>query len=155
MGKLTIHPGSGWPPHRHLAADEWLYVLSGEGGYAYWGMDHPEPTELSIGPGSVMFNQQGQLHKVWNNGSEPLVLFGVSKSIHPFEVLSDWPETPNGGAGHIPEVAPWDAFCAPGHDHGAEEWAEEGHGYEEGSHVEFESAGEEGSHVEFEAAGEL
>ncbi|KAG2496358.1 hypothetical protein HYH03_005588 [Edaphochlamys debaryana] len=138
FGKFIIESGRGFPVHRHPHADEWLVVVSGEGSYWYWGFDLPEPVQASIGPGSVMFNQQGQLHKVFNNGTEPLVLMSVSKAASPTEFLAGWPETPDGGLGHTPPAAPWEAFCAPGHEQ------EEVAGEEEGSHVEFEAAGEDG-----------
>ncbi|GIL54930.1 hypothetical protein Vafri_10629 [Volvox africanus] len=121
--RVRMNPGHGWPPHRHFEADEWIYVLSGAGTYSYWAFEKSAPTELSIGPGHVLYNPQGQLHKVWNNGSEALLLLSISKSLAPFEVLDDWPDTPGGGVGYVPHVAPWELSCAPGHEVGEEEEA--------------------------------
>ncbi|GLI67298.1 hypothetical protein VaNZ11_011484 [Volvox africanus] len=119
--RVKINPGHGWPPHRHFEADEWIYVLSGAGTYDYWAFEESVPSELSIGPGHTLYNPQGQLHKVWNNGSEVLILLSISKSLAPFEVLEDWPDTPGGGVGYVPHVAPWELSCAPGHEVGNEE----------------------------------
>ncbi|GIL82908.1 hypothetical protein Vretimale_8410 [Volvox reticuliferus] len=119
--RLSINPGHGWPPHRHFEADEWIYVLSGAGAYTYWAFEDLVPSEVSIGPGQALYNPQGQLHKMWNNGSELLILLSISKSLAPFEVLEDWPDTPGGGVGYVPHVAPWELSCAPGHEVGDEE----------------------------------
>ncbi|EFJ41482.1 hypothetical protein VOLCADRAFT_119720 [Volvox carteri f. nagariensis] len=116
MLQLSINPGHGWPPHRHFEADEWLYVLSGSGAYSYWAFEEISPVEIIVGPGHALFNPQGQLHQVWNNGSEPLLLLAVSKSLAPYEVLDHWPDTPGGGLGYVPHVAPWELSCAPGHE---------------------------------------
>lgn len=53
MLRLSINPGHGQLPHRHLEADEWTYVLSGAGAYTYWAFEDVAPVELKITPGEV------------------------------------------------------------------------------------------------------
>ncbi|KXZ53662.1 hypothetical protein GPECTOR_6g579 [Gonium pectorale] len=115
--------------------------MGGEGGYAYFAYENTEPTELAVSAGHALFNPQGQWHKVWNNGSEPLVLMAISKALAPYEVLSDWPENPDDGGGFIPDVLPWETSCPPGHEPDPDQQEGGELGYEEGEAGDAEADG--------------
>ncbi|KAG2437121.1 hypothetical protein HYH02_011377 [Chlamydomonas schloesseri] len=146
FGRYTLYPGKDSGVHRHLDGDEWIYVLTGQGTYAYWAHENAEITELPVHQGSVLFNPQGQLHKLINTGTEPLYTLILSKNLGGTEMLAGWPDSPTGGVGYVPELMPWETSCAPGHEpdefydaaatgeafeqaaEGAEDWAgEDGH----------------------------
>jgi quercetin dioxygenase-like cupin family protein len=61
----TFAPGVLIPPHRHTHEDEISYVLSGEIGFRSDGR------EVSLGAGGYIVKPRGELHSMWNAGSEP------------------------------------------------------------------------------------
>ena len=66
-GKLFIWeervpPQGGPPPHRHLADDEWFYVLAGE--LTFFSDEGPAPA----GPGTLIQLAQGGVHTFKNTG---------------------------------------------------------------------------------------
>jgi quercetin dioxygenase-like cupin family protein len=61
----TFDPGILVPPHRHTREDEISYVISGEIGFRSNGR------EVSLGAGGYIVKPRGELHSMWNAGSEP------------------------------------------------------------------------------------
>jgi gentisate 1,2-dioxygenase len=53
------------PPHRHTREDEISCVISGEVGFRSDGR------EVSLGAGGYIVKPRGELHSMWNAGSEP------------------------------------------------------------------------------------
>ena len=68
VATLTLAPGgsTGGPDNRHQGADQWLYVVSGEGVAAVDGTDHV------LGPGMVMQIEHGESHEIRCAGTAPL-----------------------------------------------------------------------------------
>ncbi len=104
-----LAPGRcSYPKHRHLAADEWVYILSGTATLALDDQTH------DIGPGDfAAFPAGGPAHKLTNSGAETLVyLMGGARAA--LEV-ADFPEqgkriTFRGdGPGLTAEIGPLDA----------------------------------------------
>lgn len=58
-------PGVLVPPHRHTREDEISCVISGEIGFRSDGR------EVSLGAGGYIVKPRGELHSMWNAGSEP------------------------------------------------------------------------------------
>ncbi|HKY02984.1 MAG TPA: cupin domain-containing protein [Burkholderiales bacterium] len=65
---MVIAPGKteGGPGNRHRAADQWLYILEGEGEAIISGAPHP------LHAGSLLLVEQGEEHEIRNTGAEPL-----------------------------------------------------------------------------------
>lgn len=61
----TFDPGILIPPHRHTHEDEISYVISGEIGFRSDGR------EVSLGAGGYIVKPRGELHSMWNAGTEP------------------------------------------------------------------------------------
>ena len=61
----TFDPGILVPPHRHTREDEISCVISGEIGFRSNGR------EVSLGTGGYIVKPRGELHSMWNAGSEP------------------------------------------------------------------------------------
>ena len=61
----TFDPGILVPPHRHTREDEISCVISGEIGFRSNGR------EVSLGAGGYIVKPRGELHSMWNAGSEP------------------------------------------------------------------------------------
>jgi mannose-6-phosphate isomerase-like protein (cupin superfamily) len=66
--EMTIAPGDseGGPDNRHRGADQWLFVVDGEGTAIVEGQSHPLRT------GSLLVIEHGERHEVRNTGSAPL-----------------------------------------------------------------------------------
>jgi quercetin dioxygenase-like cupin family protein len=69
-GEVAIveHPfevGSITAPHRHTREDEHSIVLAGEIGF------RSDDSEVVLGPGGYITKPRGQMHAMWNAGSEP------------------------------------------------------------------------------------
>lgn len=69
-GEVAIveHPfavGTITPPHRHTREDEHSIVLAGEIGF------RSDDSEVVLGPGGYITKPRGQMHAMWNAGSEP------------------------------------------------------------------------------------
>jgi quercetin dioxygenase-like cupin family protein len=61
----TFDPGVLVPPHRHTREDEISCVIFGEIGFRSNGR------EVSLGPGGYIVKPRGELHSMWNAGTEP------------------------------------------------------------------------------------
>ena len=68
--RLTIDPGSTLS-HRHVGAEEVLYVLDGSGEIRVEGATH------QVGPGRAVFVPDGAEHSYINSGQAPLVVVGA------------------------------------------------------------------------------
>jgi mannose-6-phosphate isomerase-like protein (cupin superfamily) len=71
--QMTLAPGDteGGPDNRHRGADQWLYVVSGEG-LALVGGERVELRE-----GTLVLIQRGETHEIRNTGREPLRTLNV------------------------------------------------------------------------------
>lgn len=71
--QMTLAPGDteGGPDNRHRGADQWLYVVSGEG-LALVGGERVELRE-----GTLVLIQRGATHEIRNTGREPLRTLNV------------------------------------------------------------------------------
>ena len=65
---MVIAPGGseGGPDNRHRGADQWLFVVSGEGSATVEGR------EVRLRSGALLLIERGETHEVRNTGSEPL-----------------------------------------------------------------------------------
>jgi quercetin dioxygenase-like cupin family protein len=61
----TFDPGVLIPPHRHTREDEISCVIFGEIGFRSNGR------EVSLGAGGYIVKPRGELHSMWNAGTEP------------------------------------------------------------------------------------
>ena len=61
----TFDPGVLIPPHRHTHEDEISCVISGEIGF------RSDSREVSLGAGGYIVKPRGELHSMWNAGTEP------------------------------------------------------------------------------------
>lgn len=64
--EMNVNPGSGTPPHQHLAEDEMFYVVEGELTLSVGGQ-----TQVA-GPGSYVAVPRGETH-YWANQSDDVV----------------------------------------------------------------------------------
>ncbi|WP_156689266.1 cupin domain-containing protein [Mycobacterium sp. Marseille-P9652] len=65
---MVEHPfavGTITAAHRHTHEDEHSFVLAGEIGF------RSDDTEVVLGPGGYITKPRGQMHAMWNAGSEP------------------------------------------------------------------------------------
>jgi oxalate decarboxylase/phosphoglucose isomerase-like protein (cupin superfamily) len=67
VGRTIFPPGSKHDLHRHPNAEEWEYVLSGE------GIKTVGDEEFAMRPGDVCFCPQNVYHALRNESDEPLV----------------------------------------------------------------------------------
>jgi oxalate decarboxylase len=74
-----LEPGAVRELHWHPNADEWQYILEGQGRITVFGAHGRSRTE-SYGPGKVVFVQQGFGHYVENIGRTPLKFFALFNS---------------------------------------------------------------------------
>lgn len=65
---MVIAPGGaeGGPDNRHRGADQWLYVVSGQGAAVVEGETH------RLRPGVLLLIERGEAHEIRNTGAEPL-----------------------------------------------------------------------------------
>ncbi|HYG08263.1 MAG TPA: cupin domain-containing protein [Stenotrophomonas sp.] len=65
---MSIAPGDkeGGPQNRHRGADQWLYVVAGQGVAVVGGV------EQALAPGDVLVIEQGERHEIRNKGNVPL-----------------------------------------------------------------------------------
>src|SRR5947208_13852874 len=68
LAEATVPPGGQTAEHYHPRAEEIYYFQSGAGRMRL-GSD-----EAPVGPGDCVVIPPGTPHKLWNDGSEPLVL---------------------------------------------------------------------------------
>ena len=66
--EMTIAPGDseGGPDNRHRGADQWLFVVAGEGTAIVEGKSHP------LRAGSLLVIEHGERHEIRNTGDAPL-----------------------------------------------------------------------------------
>ena len=71
--QMTLGPGQteGGPDNRHRGADQWLFVVEGEGEAIVEG----ERVELRAG--TLVLIQRGETHEIRNTGREPLKTLNV------------------------------------------------------------------------------
>jgi len=70
---MAIAPGEheGGPDNRHGGADQWLYVVDGEGEAIVNGQT------LAIRAGTLILIQRGDLHEIRNTGRVPLETLNI------------------------------------------------------------------------------
>ena len=66
--QMTLPPGKteGGPDNRHQGADQWLFVLSGEGLAIVAGK------RVALREGTLLLIQRGETHEIRNTGPQPL-----------------------------------------------------------------------------------
>ena len=66
--EMVIPPGDaeGGPRNRHQGAEQWLYVVSGN------GEARVEGVAVALQPGTLLLIERGERHEVRNTGTEPL-----------------------------------------------------------------------------------
>jgi mannose-6-phosphate isomerase-like protein (cupin superfamily) len=66
--QMTLVPGKteGGPDNRHRGADQWLYIVSGE------GMAVVEGERVALREGTLVLIQRGDKHEIRNTGQGPL-----------------------------------------------------------------------------------
>lgn len=65
---MVLEPGNatGGPENRHLASDQWLFVLAGAATAVVEGRT------LTLGPGDLLLIEAGETHEIRNSGDTPL-----------------------------------------------------------------------------------
>ena len=63
---VPVGGSEGGKDNRHRGADQWLYVLSGSGRATVNGKTY------RLGPDVLLLIEQGDIHQIENDGSEPL-----------------------------------------------------------------------------------
>ncbi|EMA41556.1 cupin domain-containing protein [Halococcus hamelinensis] len=65
---MSLDPGqsTGGPENRHGNADQWLYVVSGEGSAVVDG------ESAALEPGSLVCIEAGETHEITGEGDDPL-----------------------------------------------------------------------------------
>jgi len=71
--RMDIEPGGFREMHWHPNADEWQFVMGGEGKVTIFG-SHGRVKTMAYGPGMISFVKQGYGHFVENTGTETLRL---------------------------------------------------------------------------------
>jgi mannose-6-phosphate isomerase-like protein (cupin superfamily) len=71
--QMTLGPGEseGGPDNRHRGADQWLFVVSGE------GVAVVEGERVELRAGTLLLIQRGETHEIRNTGSGPLRTLNV------------------------------------------------------------------------------
>jgi len=66
--QMTLAPGDteGGPDNRHKGADQWLFVVSGE------GLAIVEGERVELREGTLVLIQRSETHEIRNTGKEPL-----------------------------------------------------------------------------------
>ena len=63
---LAAGESAGGPDNRHQGADQWLYVIGGEGTAVVDGQPHP------LRAGVLLLVERGEAHEIRNTGDGPL-----------------------------------------------------------------------------------
>nr|WP_312579480.1 cupin domain-containing protein [Sedimentibacter sp.] len=71
IGITIFQPGEGCIIHNHLGAEEVNYIISG-GGSSY---DANNKLVAEFTKGDILFFNEGEYHRNYNNTEEPLVMF--------------------------------------------------------------------------------
>jgi mannose-6-phosphate isomerase-like protein (cupin superfamily) len=71
--QMTLEPGAieGGPDNRHGGADQWLFVVGGE------GVAVVEQERIELHEGTLVFIQRGEGHEIRNSGRAPLRTLNV------------------------------------------------------------------------------
>jgi mannose-6-phosphate isomerase-like protein (cupin superfamily) len=71
--QMTLAPGGteGDPHNRHCGADQWLFVVGGE------GVAVVEGERIDLREGTLLLIQRGESHEIRNSGREPLRTLNV------------------------------------------------------------------------------
>ena len=66
--QMTLGPGQteGGPDNRHRGADQWLFVVAGE------GLALVQGERVELREGTLVLIQRGETHEIRNTGREPL-----------------------------------------------------------------------------------
>ena len=87
---VTIHPGGMREMHWHPNADEWDYIIAGQGDLTVFNTG-PEAVTQSFHPGDIGYVKKDYGHYIRNTGSTDLVYLEVFRSSYYADVsLSDW-----------------------------------------------------------------
>ncbi|MDF2433847.1 MAG: oxalate decarboxylase [Mucilaginibacter sp.] len=88
--RMNIEPGALRELHWHPNADEWQYVISGQGRVSIFG-SHGRVKTMDYSKGMVSFIKQGYGHYIENTGKETLKLVILFNSpIYQELTLNDW-----------------------------------------------------------------
>jgi oxalate decarboxylase len=88
--RMNIEPGAIRELHWHPNADEWQYVMSGQGRVSIFG-SHGRVKTMEYGKGMVSFIKQGYGHYIENTGKEELKLLVLFNSpIYQELTLNEW-----------------------------------------------------------------
>ena len=70
---MVIAPGDseGGPDNRHRGADQWLYVVGGQGVAIVHASDGKQH-EVALATGTLLVIEQGERHEIRNDGDAPL-----------------------------------------------------------------------------------
>ena len=71
--QMTLAPGAteGGPDNRHRGADQWLFVVGGE------GVATVEGKQVELREGTLLLIGRGETHEIRNSGREPLKTLNV------------------------------------------------------------------------------
>ena len=87
---VTIHPGGMREMHWHPNADEWLYIIAGQGEATLFDTG-PNVVTQNFNPGDVGYIKRAFGHYLRNTGDKDLVYLEVFRAPHVVDVsLSDW-----------------------------------------------------------------
>jgi oxalate decarboxylase len=87
---VTIHPGGMREMHWHPNADEWLYIVAGQGEATVFNTG-PNAVTQNFNPGDIGYIKRMFGHYLKNTGNTDLVYLEVFKSSYYADVsLSDW-----------------------------------------------------------------
>jgi oxalate decarboxylase len=87
---VTIHPGGMREMHWHPNADEWLYVMAGQGEATVFNTG-PNAVTQNFNPGDIGYIKRAFGHFLRNTGSTDLVYLEVFRAPYVADVsLSDW-----------------------------------------------------------------
>ena len=66
--EMTLQPGEneGGPDNRHRGADQWMFVVSGN------GVAIVEKKRHALSAGTLLLVERGERHEIRNTGDEPL-----------------------------------------------------------------------------------
>jgi oxalate decarboxylase len=88
---VTIHPGGMREMHWHPNADEWLYIVAGQGQAMVFNTG-PKAVTQNFHPGDIGYIKKNFGHYLKNTGNTDLVYLEVFRSPYFADVsLSDWP----------------------------------------------------------------
>ena len=88
--QVTIHPGGMREMHWHPNADEWLYIIAGQGQATVFDTG-PKAVTQNFNPGDIGYIKKSFGHYLRNTGNTDLVYLEVFRAPRVMDVsLSDW-----------------------------------------------------------------